>query len=822
MDLTPDNLINQVPKPEFDSKGEPVAPKIKTPEQVRGIHQSDFDADVDNRLCRAYVQGMLEGKPPYNPQRMKEAGLEGCCNIDWRYGQKAIRNKMKPYIMALSSLPVFLNIRTKFGSPQERVLWGQRISEFHARTLRSWESFHFRYQYSILYLASHGASFNYFNDDLDWRWNVSTMGEMLLPRLTKADSVEFSRMSMRREYEPSFLWEQIKEAVQKGWEWTRNETKDGWHVPSVKQAICDATYKDFWRTNDFEQNEMLYKNKEITYSNSSKIVSSILMWTKEDDGTVTQHIASRSALKVEGGKKKEEFLYKRPKHFTSMRQGVITFTRDIGTNGYFHSIRGTGSDIFPIVQERNKLECGMYDAMKIEMSIPVSCTDEVWNSEMAYVQAGPFLLLREGVKMEERAPRNFSNSVFPGIEMLDRNLADQSGDARFPEKADGTVNLEKLLDSISEIDIMESILYFISWQRLLRESLRRMLALKHINQPGGREAMEFRKLCKAEGIPDEALDQIDIEGSTAMRPIGNGSPQARLFTTKSMEPLVPFFDEQGRNNWVRDSIASLPGMTYDMVDRYASDVGDMRPTQQVRNALRENIDLKMAGLIEDERVLNVEDIPVLPNDDHITHLETHAPAMERIVEQVDMGAMEMVEAVRPLFPLYLHASEHIEMCMDNPILRGQVNAFRQAMHNVGEIITNGQRKLQAMQKKAEENAAKGLDPDGNPLPGEDGTVNGERPIYPDPLGTGQMLTPSEFGMVARTQIHLQDAGRNRAIADQLHALKVQEIREQAAAKAREAKQKLQVNDLKAAVGISTQIKSSRQKLQSQKRGNGKN
>lgn len=798
-----ENPVENIPAPKFTAKNKPVTPKITDPQQVRGIHQADWDADIDNRLTRAYVQGMLEGKPPYNPQRMKDAGLAGCCNIDWRYGQKAIRDKMKPYVMMLQSLPTFLSIKTKFGTQAQRTSWGRRMSEHHTRILRSWEGMSFRHQYCALYTASHGVAFGYFDNDLDWRWNISTLGEMVVPRLSKADADEFSRMSMVREYEPSYLWNQIKEAVCNGWEWSRPKTKDGWHVPTVIMAIEGSETKEFFKSNDFERNEIMWKNKEVVYSQSSKVIKAVMMWTKEDDGFVSQHIATHKFIQPKDSKKKEEFMYKRPKHFQSMRQGVITFKRDIGTNGFFHSIRGTGSDIFPIVQELNKMECSMYDAIKMELKIPVEATDEVWNSDMAYVEAGPFMLIREGVKIADRASRDFSKSAFPGIQTLKQNLADQAGSSKIPEQPGSKLDLQDLLNNISELDIMENVLFFMSWQRLLRESLRRMVNLKTQEQPGGSEALEFRRLCLEDGIPEEAINQIDIEACLVVRPIGNGSPQARMYTMDAMDKLVPFFDEEGRTNYVRDSVASLPGVDWSMVDRYAPQEADLRPTEQVRFALDENVNLKLVGVIGDERIMSVDDVPVLPNDDHITHLETQTPAMMKIVQLVEQGQMLMEEAVRPLFPLYIHCSRHVELAMDNPIMRNQISQFRMALHNVGEIITNGQRKLQAQEQKAQENAAKGLDPDGNPLPGQGGEPSSgkERPIYPDPMGTGALLTPSEFSMVARTQIHLQDAQRNAANAQALHDMKVQEIRQQAADKAAASRQRRQITDLRAAAAL---------------------
>jgi hypothetical protein len=61
-------------------------------------------------------------------------------------------------------------------------------------------------------------------------------------------------------------------------------------------------------------------------------------------------------------------------------------------------------------------------------------------------------------------------------------------------------------------------------------------------------------------------------------------------------------------------------------------------------------------------------------------------------------------------------------------------------------------------------------------------------------------------MVARTQIHLQDAARNTREADALHQMKVEEIRRQAIDKAKATQQGMQITDLKAAASIAAKTK----------------
>jgi hypothetical protein len=777
--ISQDNPITDIPAPSFNSDGSPKSPLVSTPEACRGIHLENWYADSNNRLFRAWVQSMLEGKPPNDPALMRAAGLQGCSNINWLDGQLAIRKKMIPYVEMLNSLPTFLNIKTEYGTNAQRVQWGKVMSECHARVMRSWRPFVPRYLYNVLYLVSHGASFCYFPDCNDWRWNVSTLGDMVIPRLTRADASEFQVVSTVRQFTPSELWKRIKNS-KKGDQWTKEE-EQGWHVPTVRQKMEKAVGRTFFKANDWELSERLWKDNELYYNRSAKTCACVVMWVEETDGSVTQLICSEDAVTGQG-LKNEQFLSREYSYFQNMQDGLIVFTRDIGTNGDFHSIRGTGNDIFPLVQQMNRMKNSMFDALEVEMSIPVRASSEVLSTELAYTKAGPFMPLYDGMEIVERKAANYSNSAFPGMEMINRNFLEQTGQLPQGLPSGSNMDFEGLLGALSGIDVMESTLFHLPWQSLLRNSLGRMIRIKSTAEDGGREAFEFRKLCMKRGVPKEAIDQIDIEGSNAVRAIGNGSPQSKLFAMNAMKEVVTMFDEEGKNKWLRSYLGSLPGISWEQVDDFAPEVEGMRPDQNVRNAIFENDILQRGGVA-----------PVLPNDEHIIHLQQHLEPMMQIVQSVEEGMPED-EAVQPLYPLYMHANEHLQMAGDEPLIQNQLASIRQAMQTMGEIIVNGQRKAEAKQKKAEENAAKGLDPDGNPLPDGGGLVNGERPIF-------NGLTGTELKLFTEAQIKLQQAGRSAQIREEQHQLSMAAKKQEVIDKAAAAKTNRSLADYKTAAQI---------------------
>ncbi len=233
-----DNPINGVDPPMLNSAGKPVVPRTQSPSQVRNDHLKRWNADANNRLVRAWVQRMLDNDPPYDNGRMIEAGLGSCANYSAGYGRRAIARKLEPYVEAFNTMPTFLNIVTKYGSLEDKENWGQQMSEIHKKCIKKWRPLRHRYLELALYSNSHGASFAWWPDSLDWRWEVSTTGDMVVDRLAKADTTAFQKVSTERDFKPDEIWEHIKD-MPDGDSWSQGgdeENGEGWNKAMAREV----------------------------------------------------------------------------------------------------------------------------------------------------------------------------------------------------------------------------------------------------------------------------------------------------------------------------------------------------------------------------------------------------------------------------------------------------------------------------------------------------------------------------------------------------------------------------------------------------------
>ena len=766
MDTSPPSEgVGTIPNPRFGEDGKVITPRVKTPQKAREIHEQMFQADTARRLERSYIQAALANKQPFNPDLMKAAGLEGCSNIDMRYMSTAIRKELAPAASTFVNTKKFMSIKTKAGLPEQRSHWEEVMSMGHTRMLNSWAGFMYRYLYCWLYQLSHGKAFSYFPNAHTPFWEVASEGEILIPEFSKTDTTDFGTASCPREWQVSELYKEIKGFSKEDWEASKASTEErynGWHLCSVLRAMGKATEKDFYQSNDFDLIQREWEANEIFFTCSEKVVKCIIQWSTEGDGKVTQYILTKIADHDDDGN--EAFLYKEIGKYKSMASAIVMFTDNIGTNGYAHTVKGRGSAMFPSARKLNELMNRMYDAVDIELSVPITGTEEAINSELAYTRAGPFWIINPGIKMLERKNPDYSNSAIPAIQMLKSEFMNVLGDSAPKQKGDPMTDIMDQLDGVDDLGAM---LWVHSWNRLLRESLRRAIAIKSSAEPGGHEVFEFRKYCMENGVPEDAIDKIDVEGSFAIMPIGNGSPKAMMLAMNQMDSLVPFMDEKGKNNYARAKAAALPGVTWQHVDEFLPEVPGLRP----------GLESAIAGL-ENNQLMQGMTVDVLPDEPPIVHLTVHLTPMQQILEAVEQGQMTRADASTKLFELYKHCELHLQMATDTKLVRNQLNEFRRAIEVMGEIIVNGQRELRAQQEKAQ----------------QEGAANGQGGPSDASQGAGGMLDQKQLSEVVKGQLRIADAHRNWEMADEEHRIKMSELQKDAA-------QKRALNSAKAAADL---------------------
>lgn len=667
-------------------EGKLLRTRLKDAAAGRAAYDRMRTADEGSARTRTMIQAMLDGEPPYDQADLERQGLGELCNVNWGQGEQLLSVATSPYIDLLESVDIFITTPVNFGDVQARAEWETIIAEEFTRMLRNWPEFFPRYLYLIQQFLAHGVVVAFHDDDIDWRPQVAPLGDFLIPRQTRASDEEIEICSIVRGVPPHELFAKIED------ETLAKEL--GWNVEATKKAIMQAAQKNVHTStvNNWESLQREFKNNDIGFANSASAaeIRLVYMWVRELDGSVSQYIFTEKVGETGEGK---EFLFEARSKYGSTSEAFTSFFYGIGTNGYFHSIRGLGSKIFSIVQALNRLRNRFFDGLLASSMMMIEPDSEDALQDLSLIHIGPFMIKPPNVKMVDTNAPNYGNSLIPGLNELNNLLQQQGGtystEAIFNAAKERTrYEVQAQVESLSNINIAALTLFYQPWERLLKEMLRRISRQDYFQQDaGGQYVMEFRNRCLDRGVPEEALLAIDPKRAKVVRAIGNGSSAARSAIMQQVYNLSQNFDPQGRQMAIRDLTRTIGGV--EAADRYAPAPEQQRPPMETKTAMLENNQLKQG-----------EAVVVLPTEMHAIHLPIHLQEEEAIIQAIDAGQVAIEEAMPSLTKLHEHSSAHAELMQADP----NYPQIKQRMQQIDEIIWNGTKRLEKLLREQQEQA----------------------------------------------------------------------------------------------------------------------
>lgn len=242
-------------------------------------------------------------------------------------------------------------------------------------------------------------------------------------------------------------------------------------------------------------------------------------------------------------------------------------------------------------------------------------------------------------------------------------------------------------------------LFYASWNRLLREVVRRIVE----NKRGDTALKEFYKRCETRGVPSSFIKSLDTARTRAVRSIGSGSYANRLVALRELQGISGSFDEVGRQNLTRDIVSTRVG--HDLADRYTPQQEEPRPT----------VDNKIAFL-ENQQLSQGSPVPVISNEIHGVHLQAHIPALTQLIEQLNTGAADPMQSMPALQAFYQHISETAEQLAGDPTAEGLMGEANQALQYAEEMINNTSKQIQKMERDAQQEAAQAGSAEGQGQP----------------------------------------------------------------------------------------------------------
>lgn len=185
---------------------------------------------------------------------------------------------------------------------------------------------------------------------------------------------------------------------------------------------------------------------------------------------------------------------------------------------------------------------------------------------------------------------------------------------------------------------------------------------------------------------------------------------------------------------------------------------------------RETVDNKIA-IMETATLNQGQPMPVLSSELHGTHLGIHLESFGQLLEALNTGQADPMQAMPVLQAFYQHIAEHTQFASGEPALEGLVAQAKQSLQYGEEMINNTAKAMekiqrdeaQAQQQMTEEEAAM-MQQQGGEQPQEDPKIAAAQ------VQMQIMQQKAELEMSIKQQKHEQD----QAIRDAEAAMKFQE------------------------------------------------
>jgi hypothetical protein len=337
----------------------------------------------------------------------------------------------------------------------------------------------------------------------------------------------------------------------------------------------------------------------------------------------------------------------------------------------------------------------MIDGAMLASAVMIQPESQRSLDELGFTYYGAYAVLSPGVNIIEKAVPNLGTAVKPALEDITNQLARNTDTVSTYGSEQGSPYRNQM-QVVADMDVSTRLsgaslnLFYASWNRLLREVVRRIVD----NKKGDPALKEFYQRCETRGVAPSFIKSLDTARTRAVRSIGSGSYANRLVALRELQGISGSFDEVGRQNLNRDIVSTRVG--HDLADRYTPQQEEPRPT----------VDNKIAFL-ENQQLSQGSPVPVISNEIHGVHLQAHIPALTELIEQLNAGAAEPTQAMPALQAFYQHISETAEQLAGDPAAEGLMGEANQALQYAEEMINNTNKQIQKVERDAQQAAQAG-------------------------------------------------------------------------------------------------------------------
>ena len=688
----------------FESKGEgklPEAPKnrLKDAVKLRAIHSSLVIADEASERNRAKVQDLKDFKPPLDQQQLNARGQGSRFNINFGETASILNEAQSPYIDAFVSPEHIIGVKLKRNmlDPDDKSRYERVMSDEFTKMVRSWDSGLFSYLTLVDQFVTQGVGVAYFDDPITWQWRSAGLREFKFPRRTRASSDSVELLTCEDQREPSKLSDIISDE--------KAATMLGWNVPAVKQALGYSS-DELYDQESYEDMQEKTKSNDTGNDDSSiyKPINLILCWVKEHDGKVSFYMCAKNDVTKEGQAKMEskDFMFKSDRLYDSMEEALQLFPFFTGNKGNLYSIRGLGYMVYPQAMASNLMQCALLDSAKDSMSVKYISPTEKALAQIPIVQAGPATLIPPSLVIAEnqKAP-DLTRAAMPALDILGAQMNKKSVSSTmsgvFSDAPDrrSKFELSAALEHFNSLNNSAMLLFSAPWRSTLVQSVKRAFDLtQNPHSDAGKMAKRMHRACMERGVPKEVLKLIDFHETKSGVPAGPGGKAARAAQFESATTLYTSMDDTGRKAFDRDRMVDIVGperaATYLNLEDAPRETVDHTLARLENNDLREGTAMEPSG-----------------SENFSIHLRIHIGMMEEVIEGVERGETDLVDATQEIYEAFVHASKTLDIAVVPEQIIPELQQHTQSLQQIGEYLNNGIRQIEKESREQQEAGGEG-------------------------------------------------------------------------------------------------------------------
>jgi hypothetical protein len=683
--------------------GSPPRSRIKDAKSAYEIWETLRRADAVSAFDRSKIDAAYDNERPYDERALINAGQSYRVNVSWGFAKQVLDTAMAGYTDIINAPQTFFSCPTLYGSQTENDELSQVVAQEVTAAIRSWRNFFPTYLKLCNSFIKHGVGVVMFNDEWDWRWKSTDMSDFKIPRKTEIGQDNIDVAACLRFYSPTQLYQLIKDEEM--------AKIHGFNIEACRRAIIQSVnnnnnYYNF-RQYDWEKLELELRNNDLFFTTQAANQQSIRvvhLWVTEFDNRVSHYM-------INDDNSVQDFLFKKVGRFENSYQAYTVFTYGVGTNGYYHGVRGQGYDVFAINGALNRAYCSLLEIASFGSAPTFQPKDETALQEMQFIPNGIYNLLSPGIDViKDTIVPNVSSGTLPIVNAFTQLFRERTSSYNTEslvntsiEKSATQVRAE--LSNIAKMSVSSLNLFFDPWESLMREMVRRMKRKDYdAREPGGKQIAELHKRLLRRGSESfgdkdrylQAFLNLDVDRLRVTKPVGAGSEAARMVSFDRLMGIFGSLPDFGKQNLIWDIASETAG--YENAARYAI---------QPNESDKPTVDASIAQ-IENNQLIAGSNIQVIDGQNNLVHAKIHTEALNPLVSQaqelLELDPMQLAPMLGGINALNAHVAQHVELLSQDPQMRSESAMFRQVLQNADEILHNGTLKVQKLMGQQEQQA----------------------------------------------------------------------------------------------------------------------